>query len=147
MKIFSAISYFLAKKIVPSWDDFTHRIINCYPDCVPNRGVEGVIYHDAIKAGFDCDIVKDFWGSLDKAREKSFSLDQIADLIDRQPKGLEGALINNGCSNLFFLGTKDSVLLRACVRWSPDEAEWRFRLYGFGVYGEHLNNVRIFENT
>ena len=48
----------------------------------------------------------------------------IAGLIAKQANGEEGALLNNGCANLFY--TSSSVLR---VRWRADSREWLVRTW------------------
>lgn len=60
----------------------------------------------------------------------------VADLIDKQPKGEEGVLLNNGYANLFY--TPSFVV---GVRW--DGAEWGVYTWHRDAYGWDAND-RVF---
>lgn len=54
----------------------------------------------------------------------------IAELISKQPKGEEGALLNNGYANLFY-----TEVFVVSVRWSAGDGGWGVDAWGRGDVG------------
>lgn len=61
----------------------------------------------------------------------------VAALIDKQPKGKEGALLNNGYANLFYTA---SFVVH--VRWDSDDGHWHVSTWSRG-YDWHADS-RVF---
>ncbi|MFZ2299678.1 MAG: hypothetical protein WAW00_00915 [Candidatus Moraniibacteriota bacterium] len=66
------------------------------------------------------------------------TLEDIASLIEAQPKGKSGFLLNNGYANIFYVEGKNGEVFAVRVSWDSDYREWLvsgWRLDGTGFWG------------
>ena len=53
----------------------------------------------------------------------------LAGMIDRQPKGENGDLLNNGCVNIFYVRGKNGEVFAVNVYWGVGALEWYVNAY------------------
>ncbi|MDD2934903.1 MAG: hypothetical protein PHX25_00315 [Candidatus Pacebacteria bacterium] len=53
----------------------------------------------------------------------------LAGMIDRQPNGEVGVLVNNGKANIFYVRGKNDEVFAVIVYWNADDREWRVIAY------------------
>jgi len=101
------------------WDSFTKRILanaKAISDC-PGASFTS---QDLKQNVYDSEIIEDLGI---KAGELNETLCHIASLIQKQPKGEAGELLNNGYANLFYVNVKSSVFV-VDVYWRSAYAQW-----------------------
>lgn len=63
------------------------------------------------------------------------TLEDIADLIEAQPNGKSGFLLNNGYANIFYVEGKNGEVFAVFVLWSSVNREWLVDDWRLGVGG------------
>ncbi|MBI3634554.1 MAG: hypothetical protein HY228_02985 [Candidatus Yonathbacteria bacterium] len=144
-KFFDPNTYFKDRKDLWVLDSFTYRILPNFSP-MPYRGLEGVTSKDLPRNMCDKEIVDWFLGGMEEVCEHSFSLDQIATMIDLQPNGKDGDLLNNGRVNIFYV-LVGSVLFAVHVDWRLDNRSWYVDGLRFGENSGWVDSRRVFCNT
>ena len=63
------------------------------------------------------------------------TLEDIAGLIEAQPGGKSGFLLNNGYANIFYVEGKNGEVFAVRVRWLSGDRRWRVRGWRLGEGG------------
>ncbi len=71
-------------------------------------------------------------------------LEDIAVLIEAQPGGKSGFLLNNGYANIFYVKGKNSEVFAVNVYWRSDKREWRVRSWKLGGDGYWHTAYHVF---
>lgn len=132
-KNFDPKKFFVNRKGLYIWSGFTERIVS---KAEPTK--------KGFKFSIDSfDLVKN---ATDKKIESALAENHlwdesdvaviVAELIEKQPKGQEGTLLNNGYANLFYTGA-------FVVRVGWDGGAWRVYAWGRGGR-EWVAEVRVF---
>ncbi|MBP5993801.1 MAG: hypothetical protein KA731_02725 [Candidatus Moranbacteria bacterium] len=64
------------------------------------------------------------------------TLEGIAGLIEAQPNGKSGFLLNNGYANIFYVEGKNGEVFAVGVRWDSGRRRWRVRNWELGGFGD-----------
>ena len=64
------------------------------------------------------------------------TLEDIAGLIEAQPNGKSGFLLNNGYANIFYVEGKNGEVFAVGVRWDSGRRRWRVRDWELGGFGD-----------
>lgn len=71
------------------------------------------------------------------------TLEDIAGLIEAQPNGKSGLLLNNGWANIFYVEGKNSEIFAVRVFWFSDDREWDVRDWKLGESGGWLADDQV----
>ena len=116
-------------------DAFTQRITAAYSEPLTPRGIKGVQKaFDLQRKMYDGDFIKQMGGEAE-VRKFAFTPDQIASMIDAQPNSIDGAMLNNGYANIFYVIGVDGGLFAVDVDWRSHDSVWgafAFKLDEFG---------------
>ncbi|MBP6975318.1 MAG: hypothetical protein KBB51_00650, partial [Candidatus Moranbacteria bacterium] len=63
-------------------------------------------------------------------------LEDIAGLIEAQPGGKSGFLLNNGYANIFYVEGKNGEVFAVRVGWRSVDREWSVGGWGLGERGD-----------
>ena len=80
--------------------------------------------------GYDKDICKEL------PETHLSTLEDTAGLIEAQPGGKSGFLLNNGCANIFYVEGKNSGVFAVGVGWSSGAREWNVDDWRIDASGE-----------
>ena len=141
--LFGSRSYFKTHQGLFVGKSFTEHLL-LKIDKIPYRGLEGVTSHVLVRNMYDKEIINEFLGGMEEARKYAFTLDQIATMIDLQPNGEDGYLLDNRNANLFYLLAKEE-LFGIDVFWTPCH-DWHVRAWPLGSQGKMCADSRVFRN-
>lgn len=154
--MFDPSSYFKNREglIIPDNFTFIKNFFAYHKDLMPYRGLDGVvsyiIKHSTMQ---DEKIIGKYLGGKEEAVRHSFTLDQIATLIDLQINGEDGRLLNCGrVRNLFYvrLGDNDAMNVVSPV-WKTDSKKWCVECWpGWSIMGCQIganSGDQVFRNT
>lgn len=122
------------------WDSFKNRVLSSTRK-VSKQPTATLVSYDLTKEMNDLEI------RAELPENHVFAIDDlwmIADLISHQPKGESGALLNNGCANLFYVQVGALVLV-VRVRW--DGSEWCVHAWSLGGRGRWNDGPRVFSRN
>ncbi|MBI5078215.1 MAG: hypothetical protein HZB11_02535 [Candidatus Yonathbacteria bacterium] len=88
---------------------------------------------------------EEFLGGAEKARTHAFTLDQLATLLRLQPNGEDGALLNNGSANIFYVLTKGDFF-SVSMLWDSVQSEWCVYGWPTNGHGHWDAGDRVFRN-
>lgn len=142
---FDSVKYFVTGDDLYVLPEFASRILPAYHEPIARRGVEGVDSVDLLANMYDRDIITKYLGGEEEVRKHAFTPDQIAELIDAQPGGKSGKLLNNGYANIFYMIGKDEVLFAVSVYWASVDRQWLVHACVLGG-GYWLAGHRVFRN-
>lgn len=108
------------------------------------QGIDKVCYVDVPHDMFDADILSRFIGNASHVAMNSFSLSQIAELIDLQKNGEAGLMLLNGYANIFCFQGADNKLLFVTLCWSSNYANWRIEAFDTDENGSWNEGCRVF---
>lgn len=63
------------------------------------------------------------------------TLEDIASLIEAQPGGKPGLLLNNGYANIFYVEGKDGEVFAVVVHWNSDDRTWNVSYWSLDEAG------------
>lgn len=145
-QMFNPHTYYKTRDGLFVWDTFEKRILSKQPTAMPYRGLEGVANSTLSRNMSDQEIIDEILGGMDEARAHASTLDQIAEMIDLQPNGKDGKLLNNGYANIFYV-LVDGVLLAVSVYWGSGYRKWNVRDWHLGENGKWNAVIQVFRNT
>ncbi|MFZ2303184.1 MAG: hypothetical protein WAV98_00135 [Minisyncoccia bacterium] len=145
-KLFNPHTYFKTREGLYVWNTFEQRILSEQKVSMPHRGLEGVTSHTLARNMTDTEIIDELLGGTEEVRKHASTLDQIATMIDLQPKGIDGELLNNGYANIFYV-LVNGVLFAVSVGWRLGRRRWRVGAWHLGAYGNWDAGIRVFRNT
>ncbi|MFA5997224.1 MAG: hypothetical protein WC791_01920 [Candidatus Paceibacterota bacterium] len=119
-KVFNSWDYFKTRKGLWGSDSFTNHILVNLPAVMPNRGLMGVACQKLPRDMTDQQIIETLLGGEGKVRKYAFTLDQIATMIDLQPDGEDGDLVNRENRTNIFYVLVEGFLLHVNVSWNGD---------------------------
>jgi hypothetical protein len=108
------------------------------------KDIGKVCYVDVPHDMFDADILARFIGNASHIALNSFSLAQIAAMIDLQNKGEAGPMLLNGYANIFCVQGADDKLLFVTLCWSHNYANWRIEAFDTDENGSWNEGCRVF---
>jgi hypothetical protein len=123
------------------WDNFKDRILASTGNVSKKPAVE-IVSRDITKAMNDSEICAEL------AENYVFRLDDlwiIAELLRCQPKGKNGALLNNGYANLFYIQVAPALVLVFCMYWGG--STWDVDAWGLDEYGRWGGGPRVFSRN
>lgn len=144
--MFNASEYFTTRSGLYVWVDFILKILPAYNSPILKRGIEGVDFVNLPRNMSDCVIIAEYFSSGEEVRKHAFTLDQIADLIDAQNNGEDGALLNNGYANIFYVVGKNNILFAVGVRWSSGNSNWSIDAFDLVEAYHWDDGHRVFRN-
>ena len=143
--LFESHVYFKTRQGLWVADSFNNRILSKVGQ-TPHRGNEGVTSSILVRNMSDQEIIDELLGGMEEARKHSFTLDQIATMLDLQSNGEDGDLLNNGYANIFYILVNE-VLYALYVDWKSDNLNWRVSLWHLGENSRWRACGRVFHNT
>lgn len=148
-KLFDHHKYFETRKGLLVFDGFENHVLP-YQKPTARRGLDGLMSILLPGGGGDTmshiEIITEILGGMDNARRMAPTLCQIADMIDLQPNGEDGVLLNDGNLNVFYVLVKDE-LFGIHVGWSDDEWEVDVSWSVIGNSGGFFAGTQVFLNT
>jgi hypothetical protein len=144
---FLTASYFVTNSEKKIWvsDEFTQRITSAYPHSIKVRGFQRV--SDFQSESRDAKNIAEMGGEAE-VRKHAFTPDQIARLIDLQPNGKEGQLLNGGYVNLFYVIGEGGAIFVVSVHWEDsDHFGWNVDAWVLHEEGRWGSASRVFYNT
>jgi len=144
-RLFNPHTYFKTRDGLYVWDTFAKRILSGQKESMPYRGLEGVTSQMLERNMSDMEIIIELLGGMKEVRTRPSSLDQVATMIDLQPNGVDGKLLNNGYSNIFYV-LVDGVLFAVFVRWKSGDREWFVNAWHLDGLGDWDAGDRVFRN-
>jgi hypothetical protein len=145
---FVTANYFITRSGLFVSGGFTSQITAAYPEALVPRGLEGVKSFDLASNSSDKKILdRPEMGGEENMREHAVTPDQIADLINLQPEGMEGRLLNDGGANLFYVVGKSGKLFVVIVHWSGGRRKWRVNAWELVEDDCWHAGYRVFRNT
>ncbi len=145
--LLNPFEYFICRRGLNVSDDFDFYILPGYTEPVLRRGLNLVRHHDFSVFMNDLEIIQKYLGSEEIARGQAFTIDQLAELIERQRNGEKGLLLNNGNQNLFHMIDKLNRLMVVTILWRSNKKYWRVVTYPVGGRGGRWGQGRVFVNT
>jgi hypothetical protein len=127
-------------------DEFRGRI--AIPlNSVPRRSASGLKPAKVLPRNMsDSEICTELLGGMEKAKANAVCPSQIWELIQAQPGGIPGKILNDGKANIFYVLGKDGALFTVFVRWDAVYSEWRVRCYHFDENGNWNQGNQVFSN-
>lgn len=144
-KLFNPHAYFKTREGLWVSDEFANRILTKQPTTMPYRGLEGVTSNNLARNMTDTEIIDELLDGMEEVRKHASTLDQIATMIDLQPKGIDGELLNNGDANIFYV-LVGGVLFAVLVYWDSDNRKWNVHGWPLVKRGDWLAGCRVFRN-
>lgn len=144
--LFNPHLYFKTRQGLWVSDSFINRILSGQKESMPYRGLEGVTSYMLERNMHDKNIIDELLGGMEEVRKHAFTLDQVAAIIDLQPNGKDGKLLNNGYTNIFYVLVNE-VLFAVRVHWDSDYREWGVCGWRLGVGGRWYAGNQVFRNT
>ena len=71
------------------------------------------------------------------------TLEDIAGLIEAQPNGKSGFLLNNGYANIFYVEGKNGEVFAVLVLWFSDFRQWHVGVWELGGVGRWRSDVQV----
>ncbi len=71
------------------------------------------------------------------------TLEDIAALIEAQPGGQSGLLLNNGYANIFYVEGKNGEIFTVSVGWDFNDRQWFVDDWGLGELGDWLADRQV----
>lgn len=111
-------------------DNFKNWILDNAPETVEFAG-ETLSNFKLGKNIYDSEICKE----LDNPEPFSIAelLGMLKSLIEKQPNGEEGTLLNNGYANIFYVKLPNGKTVAVDAYWGSGGSEWRLRAWRFDV--------------
>lgn len=123
---------------------FQALILNADLKVAEVKDIDKVCYVDVPHDMFDSDILSRFIGNASHVALNSFSLSQIAAMIDLQKSGEAGLMLLNGYANIFCFQGADDKLLFVTLCWSHNYANWRIEAFDTDENGSWNEGCRVF---
>ncbi len=146
---FVTAAYFVTQrgKLWVSWC-FTMRITAAHLGALVPRGIEGVEkFLDLPHKDYpNRKIISDMGGEA-SVRKYAFTPDQLADMIDTQPNGIDGPMLTNGHANIFYVIGVDKIMFGVEIRWRSHRSGWRVRAWDPMSSSEWSAGGRVFRKT
>ncbi|OHA83122.1 MAG: hypothetical protein A2937_00975 [Candidatus Yonathbacteria bacterium RIFCSPLOWO2_01_FULL_47_33b] len=145
-KLFDPHAYFETRTGLYVNPTFKERIIPEQKKSMPYRGLDGIKSSILPRNMPDRKIIDEILGGIKETRTHVFTLDQIATIIDLQPNGKHGELLNDGDVNIFYVSINE-VLFVISVYWSSCD-KWLVDAWYLDEIQNHINvGTRVFRNT
>lgn len=146
--LFYPAAYFKTRQGLWVLDSFEKCILAMQPAGIPQRGLDGVTSQMLQRKMSDKEIIDELLGGMEEAHKYAFTPDQIATVIDLQPNGEDGALLYNGCANIFYVLVME-VLFAFSVSWNSnsDYLRWNVSAWSLGERPSWGTGYRVFRNT
>lgn len=145
-QLFKPHSYFKNRKGFAVYRSFQNYILSKTGNTIPYRGLDGVTSYITQRQMSDTKTIDDLLGGMKEARKYSFTLDQIAAMIDFQSNGEDGNLLNNGSANIFYVLVND-ILFAVGVTWDTLSHVWYMSAWHLDKNGLCSTSWRVFHNT
>lgn len=143
--LFNPYTYFKTREGLWVSDAFTSRILP-HVSPMPYRGCEGVTSQVLERNMSDTEIINELLGGMEETRKHASTLDQIAAMIDLQPNGEDGKLLNNGYANILYV-LVNGVLFAVGVGWGSGSRGWSVRDWRLCEGGGWIAGSRVFRNA
>lgn len=145
-KLFNPHDRFVFSEGLCVSEEFNNHILAKQPVTMLCRGLDGITAQTLLCSMTSQQIIEKMLGGADEARRHAVTLDQIATMIDLQPNGEDGELVNNGCANIFCVSVNNDIFLLD-VSWRVNIYWWDVGAYMHIKVGDWAAGDKVFRNT
>lgn len=119
-------------------DNFKNWILDNAPETAEFAG-EILSKFKLTKNMYDSEICKELGDSEPFTIAELLGI--LRSLIEKQPNGKEGTLLNNGYANIFYVKLPNGKTVAVGARWDSDDSEWHLFAWEFDDDDWHEGNV------